>query len=715
MAASPDDSPALSRETQLAALARSPLLAALPPGGLEGLLDIADVVEMAPGGTVVREGESGGDMYFVLAGEARLRRNDFPLKVLGAGGHFGALGLLTNQPRTVTVTAGARLTVARLTPARWVDLVAHHPRVAVSLLTALLVHVREDLVEMTDSVGLLLQGRSLPRAREVSVRVGGEVRRMATGTPLRHVLPAESHGQLVVAGLLNQKPVSLNTPLFADAAVAPLTIDESEGRQVWVRSLGLVLLEAAQQVAPGSDVRVGPSRGPVQLVLVSGPMDRGLLAERLTAAMQRIVEANAPFRQETWPVEEAQAYFEERGWTNAARLLATQRQANAPLVTCGELYAVAMGPFLPSTGALRGWKLEPIGDGLLLDYGRHDPRSNGLSAASLAAEPDGGMVRAHRAWLDGMGVKSTGAFNDLCISGGVTQLIRVAEGFHEKRIGAIADDIAARREDVRIIAIAGPSSSGKTTFIKRLTTQLHIDGLRPVGLSLDDYYVDRERNVRDQDGNYDFEALEAIDLALLQGHVRRLLAGESVATARYDFRSGKSHPEGGARIQLGAGDVLMMEGIHGLNPRLLGEIPRGGELYRVFIHPATTLAFDRLSRVSATDLRLLRRIVRDRHHRGYRADENILRWPSVQRGERQHIFPFLSRADAVFDSSLVYEPAVLKVYAERYLLEVPQSSPAYGTAWRLRLLVDRFVSIYPDHVPPTSILREFIGGSGFEY
>ena len=153
----------------------------------------------------------------------------------------------------------------------------------------------------------------------------------------------------------------------------------------------------------------------------------------------------------------------------------------------------------------------------------------------------------------------------------------------------------------------------------------------------------------------------------------------------------------------------------GSNPRLLGEIPRGGELYRVFIHPATTLAFDRLSRISATDLRLLRRIVRDRHHRGYRADENILRWPSVQRGERQHIFPFLSQADTVFDSSLVYEPAVLKVYAERYLLEVPQSSPAYGTAWRLRLLVDRFVSIYPEHVPPTSILREFIGGSGFEY
>jgi uridine kinase len=297
----------------------------------------------------------------------------------------------------------------------------------------------------------------------------------------------------------------------------------------------------------------------------------------------------------------------------------------------------------------------------------------------------------------------------------VTQLIRVAEGFHEKRIGHIADEIAAARERIRVISIAGPSSSGKTTFIKRLKVQLQIDGVNPVGISLDDYYVDREKTPRAPGGDWDFEALEALDLPLLQDHVRRLLAGEAVRTARYDFLTGLSHPEGGATIQLRAGDVLMLEGIHGLNPRLLGSIPRPGELFRIFIHPATTLPFDRLTRVSATDLRLLRRIVRDRHQRGYRAAENIVRWPSVQQGERDHIYPFQGEADAVFDASLIYEPAVLKVYAERYLLEVPQDHPAYATAHRLRYLVDRFVSIYPDHVPPTSLVREFIGGSGFEY
>jgi uridine kinase len=325
------------------------------------------------------------------------------------------------------------------------------------------------------------------------------------------------------------------------------------------------------------------------------------------------------------------------------------------------------------------------------------------------------MVRDHQRWLAAMDVSSVGAFNELCISGQVSQLIRIAEGFHEKRIGHIADLVAAARDRVRIISIAGPSSSGKTTFIRRLTVQLQIDGVNPVAISLDDYYVDRERTPRDAKGEWDFEALEALDLPLLQDHVRRLLAGEAVTTARYDFLTGTSHPEGGATIQLRPGDALMLEGIHGLNPRLLGAIPREGELFRIFIHPATTLPFDRLTRTSATDLRLLRRIVRDRHQRGYSAAENILRWPSVQAGEREHIFPYQREAEAVFDSALIYEPAVLKVFAERYLLEVPASHAAYPTAHRLRYLVDRFVSIYPDHVPPTSLIREFIGGSGFEY
>ncbi len=700
----------------LDALALSPLLSALGPEAIPRLLRASEIVEVQAGEVVVREGETSTEVFFILSGEANLRRGDLPLKTLGPGGHLGALGFLTGRPRTVTVTAQSTLTLARIDASGWQGLAEQQPQLVLKLVTAVLLHARDELVEMTDQVGLLLQGRSLPRARTVELRLGAQTLRVPTGTLLRGVLPAEVEGSPVVAALLNQKPVSLQTPVFASSAVEPLTTAASEGRQVWARTLGLVLLEAAHELAPELEVRLGPSRGAVQLVDVVGPgapADLAAFAARLLALMGRLVAADVPVRQELWAVEEAAAHLRAAGWDHAARLLATWRTATVPMASCGKLYALGLGTFLPSTGALRGYGLRAHGRGLVLDYGHIDPR-NGFGPSPLP-EPGVDMASAHVAWLEGMGVRSAGDFNDLCISDGVAQLIRVAEGFHEKRIGALADDIAARRGEVRIISIAGPSSSGKTTFIKRLTTQLVINGLRPVGISLDDYYVDRERNVRDEHGEYDFEALEAIDLALLHEHVRRLLLGEEVKTARYDFRSGKSAPAGGPLIQLRQSDVLMLEGIHGVNPALLGDIPRPDELFRVFIHPMTTLPFDRLSRTSATDLRLLRRIVRDRYHRGYKAEENILRWPSVQRGERKHIFPFQPAADAVFDSALVYEPSVLKVYAERYLLEVPQSSPAYGTAWRLRMLIDRYVSIYPEHVPPTSIAREFIGGSGFEY
>jgi uridine kinase len=231
---------------------------------------------------------------------------------------------------------------------------------------------------------------------------------------------------------------------------------------------------------------------------------------------------------------------------------------------------------------------------------------------------------------------------------------------------------------------------------------------------LDDYYVDREKTTRDAHGDYDFEALEALDLQMLDNNVRRIFAGETIKTARYDFVTGKSIPEGGKEVTLSPSDVLVIEGIHGLNPRLLGTILDRERIFRVFIQPMTALPFDSLTRVNVSDIRLLRRIVRDRHTRGYNAASNILRWPSVRAGETKHIFPYLAQADAIFDSSLVYELGVIKVFADRYLLEVPQEHPSFVTAHRLRQLIDKFVTIYPDHVPPTSILREFIGDSGFE-
>jgi uridine kinase len=299
--------------------------------------------------------------------------------------------------------------------------------------------------------------------------------------------------------------------------------------------------------------------------------------------------------------------------------------------------------------------------------------------------------------------------------GRVASIIQVAEGFHEKRIGRLADEIAARMPATRVVCVAGPSSSGKTTFLKRLSVQLQVMGINPVGLSLDDYYVERERTPRDARGELDFEALEAIDLSLLGDHLARVVRGESVRSARFDFTTGRSSPAGGPELSLGPSDVLLLEGIHGLNPRLLAHTGAEKTALRVFIMPMTSLPFDRLWRVNPSDVRLIRRIVRDRHGRNHDAAATIMRWPAVREGERRHIFPFFDQADAVFDTSLVYELSVLKGYAERYLLEVSPASPAYTTAFRLRQLIDRFVAIHAEHIPPTSILREFIGDSSFAY
>ncbi len=709
----------------LAALAASPLLARLDEAERGRLVSALELREVPPKTRVHGDGDAGKHLYIVLSGVATQRRAELALRRLGPGDSFGELALLGGRHRGETVTADGPLRVARLSAEAWAALESNDPRLAAKVASGVAAALAEEIANLTGDVGLLLRGRSLPRAQEIAVRVAGEERKVRTGTRLIDLLPAEVDGAAVVAGLLGQKPVSLSTAITSECEILPLTASHWEGRQIYAHSLGLLLLEAAHQVAPQLRVRMGPSRGTHQEVDVAGDGagDLAALAERITEAMKRLAALDAPIRLEFWATDEAQKWFTERGWDDAFRLLRIRRQATVRLVSCGEVYALSMGPLLPSTGRMHGFRLRPREGGLALELGKVDPRANGVPARPAPApapvpgapRPGTDMPVEHQRWLAAMGVTSVGAFNELCISGQVSQLIRIAEGFHEKRIGQIADQIAAERDRIRIISIAGPSSSGKTTFIKRLTVQLQIDGVNPVGMSLDDYYVDREKTPRAPSGDWDFEALEALDLALLQEHVGRILAGESVRTAKYDFLTGRSHPAGGPVIHLEPGDVLMLEGIHGLNPRLLGTIPKAGALHRIFIHPATTLPFDRLTRVSATDLRLLRRIVRDRHQRGYGAAENILRWPSVQAGEREHIYPFQGEADAVFDTSLIYEPAVLKVYAERYLLEVPQDHPAYPTAHRLRYLVDRFVSIYPDHVPPTSIAREFIGGSGFEY
>ncbi len=580
-----------------------------------------------------------------------------------------------------------------------------------------------------DRAPLSVRLRSLPRRTTIEVDLVGRKSTVPMGTRVGDVLPQTQEGALVVAALVDRRAVSLDAPLVADALVEPLSTRSWEGREVVRRSAGLLVLEAAARVAPDILVRIGPSLSSAQVIETPGVRDPAAL-ERLARDLQTevrdLASRDIAFIEEMWAIEEAITHFGRRGWDDAVAVLQYWRDPTVPLSTCGSVYVLSLAPQLARAGVLDDLAIEVHAGGLLMQFGRAiipylPPGSREVGDPSIPGGTDSVLPRSsemvveHKAWLRTLGVESVGSFNQRCITGEVSELIRAAEGFHEKRIGRIADAVAARGDGLRIICIAGPSSSGKTTFIKRLTVQLQIDGLMPRAISLDDYYVDRDTTPRDASGELDFEALEALDLRLLQQHIASLLAGGEVHTAKYDFVLGKSRREGGPTLSLGARDVLMMEGIHGLNPALLGDAVKPAQVFRIFIHPMVGLPIDRLTSVSPADVRLLRRIVRDRHGRNWSAAQSIQRWPSVRDGERRHIFPFLPQADVVFDSSLAYELSVLKVYADRYLLEVPREDPGYTTAYRLRRLIDRFVTIYPDHVPPTSILREFIGGSGFEY
>jgi uridine kinase len=532
-----------------------------------------------------------------------------------AGDSFGEAGL-AGRARHATALSVSPTRLARLDRDRFLALAEREPPLALRFLEAVVGELGTELGGIADRIGQALRERTLPRRTQIRVRLGGVERWVNTGTPLRDVLPADVDGRPVVAALLDNKAVSLSSPLTADADLGLLTTDHWEGQEIYRRSAGLLLLEAAHLEFPRTSVRMGPTMGSGDRVELGGEVPpTTLLIERLLARMHELTRADAPFRTELWTVEEACSHFAEEGWGDAARLLRAWRDATVPLVSCGELYALATGPFLASAGAIREFGLHARDDGLRLTYGEQVPVRGGPSATGGSIARRSPMAKEHDRWLASMGVGSVGAFNDQCVSGQVANLIRVAEGFHEKQIGQIADTVRSRADRVRVITIAGPSSSGKTTFIKRLTVQLQIDGLNPLSLSLDDYYVDRERTVRDEAGEYDFEALDALDLDRLGDNLSGLIAGEAVQLPHYNFKAGKQ--EEGEVIQLGPEHIIILEGIHGLDPKLVPAAV-AKKAYRIYVSALTQLNLDRHNRVSTTDTRLIRRIVRDTRERGCR-------------------------------------------------------------------------------------------------
>ncbi len=552
---------------------------------------------------------------------------------------------------------------------------------------------------MTPQLEVLMEGQRLP------VKPGERIRDLLKRYPPKN-------GKRALAAKLNQQLVSLDTPVTYSCRITPVSQSDREGTAVYRRSTCLILNEAIKELYPAARVVVGQSlAGGYYFDLRHDPPLLPEALKEIEARMHQIVTEKRPFERQTVTSEEARQYFAAEGYEDKVQLLNTTRWIEVRLVGCGIFKDIQHGPVVPHTGYIDQFDLISHAPGFVLRF--PDPRKEG---PIQTVEPEPGLFQIHmetKVWNRILGVVNVGQLNEACLNGEITDVIKISEGFQEKKIAGFADVVAERRDKVRLVLIAGPSSSGKTTFSKRLMVQLKVNGLRPVTLSTDNYFVSRGQTPLDEDGKPDYECLEAVDTALFNEHLEGLLAGREVQLPTYDFHSGcraaKTTP-----MRLSPDDILIVEGIHGLNPRLTESVPAEQKL-KIYISALTQLSLDDHNRIMTTDVRLIRRIVRDRKYRGHSASRTLAMWSSVLRGERQNIFPYQEEADLMFNSSLVYEPAVLRPYAERFLLEVPMDDEGFGEAYRMLHFLRMFVPIFPDEVPHTSILREFIGGSSFDY
>lgn len=516
----------------------------------------------------------------------------------------------------------------------------------------------------------------------------------------------------VVAACVNSRVVPLDFAIECPSRVEPVDSASKEGEEVVRRTATLLLHGVARKLFPKARLHVGQSlRGGYHYGVSGEHPPLAELAAALDEAFHREADAGRQVVRQEVSIDSALHLFEQEGESLKVRLLRVWPSHRVPLVSCLGFTDIRHGPYALSVRPCRSFRVEAHEQGLLLVFD---------GAAGEAARREGGTVLYNaytetKRWNELVGVGTLPDLNDLCLGDRIKHAIRITEGQHEKKIAELADRIASRRDELRVVCIAGPSSSGKTTFVKRLSIQLEVNGITPRTLSLDDYYVDRERTPRDEEGDLDFEALEAIDLPLFLPHLKELVEGAEVLTPVYDFRTGTRKEKAEWRPRrLGRNEVLLIEGIHALNPRLTETVAER-QKFRIFINALTQLCIDDHNRIRTSDARLLRRIVRDRRYRNYSAETSILRWPKVRAGEEKHIFPFQERCDAMFNSALAYETAVLRNFAYRYLLEVPPDSPAQAKGYQLRRFLELFVPVWPDDVPATSILREFIGGSGFSY
>ncbi|WP_295907209.1 nucleoside kinase [uncultured Alistipes sp.] len=518
-----------------------------------------------------------------------------------------------------------------------------------------------------------------------------------------------------LAAFVNNRVKELNYKIYTPVTIRFIDITSFAGIRVYQRTSWFILQKAVRDLYPGQTLHIRHSMGQSGFYCeIEGidPLTREAAAA-LEERMRAIVAADLPIIRTKVLTEEVRARYAEQGFDDKIALLDTRPRLYSELYTLGDLPGYFYGSLAPSTGYITRFGIEPYYRGFYLALPlRTSPEE---LHKHVSQEKMFGIFREYQSWVALMGVPTIGAVNARALAGDAGGMIKIAEAFHERKFAEVADAIqeAHRTRGVRMVLISGPSSSGKTTSAKRLGLQLGVLGLRPVMISLDDYFVEREKTPRDENGQYDYEALEAIDLELFNDHLHRLLLGQSVDIPRYDFITGR-RTQHDTPLTLDERSILIIEGIHGLNPRLTPSVPDAVK-FKIYISCFTSVAMDNLSRIATTDNRLLRRLTRDYRQRGSDALQTLSRWASVRRGEERHIFPYQENADVMFNSSLFYEISALRPFAEKILREVPDTVPEFDEARRMLKFLDNFIPIPSDEIPPTSILREFIGGSSFKY
>lgn len=536
------------------------------------------------------------------------------------------------------------------------------------------------------------------------------------GTPLTELasmLPTPTYRY--IAATVNNRLKELHYRIYKPVNVRFIDTTSYTGINVLHRTAWFMLQRAIELLYPTHTLRIRHEMGQSGFYCEVEGID-GFCSEQCVALaekMQQLIDQRLPICRQKLLTEEVKARYQERGYNDKIELLETCPTLYSDLYTLADTVGLFYGALAPSTDFLTHFCLRPYYKGFYLGL----PQRTNPEAISceLNQEKMFDIFREYQSWVQMMGVPTVGAINRHILQDNAGALIKVAEAFHERKFVAIADAIyeAHRTRGTRMVLISGPSSSGKTTSSKRLSIQLGVLGLKPIIIALDDYFVERDKTPRDETGDYDFEALEAIDLDLFNNHLQRLTAGEQVEIPRYNFITGRRewHEE---PLQLDENSILIVEGIHGLNPRLTPSIP-DEQKFRIYIACFTSVAMDNISCIVPADNRLLRRLVRDYANRGADAVATISRFPSVRRGEEKHIYPYQENADVMLNSSLFYEISVLRPYAERILSEVPDTVPEYSVARHLLRFLENFTPISPEEIPHTSILREFIGGSTFNY